>query len=618
MIFSWRYLPSGVSRMARHSSTSASPTRALRSCPDEKCLPAAANTTTPDLVVVVGQVEGGVELVDQLRVLGVGHVRAIEGDRAHRAVDGVPDRFEGGHGTSIAHDSRVKAERPICAEPADLGRIPSDELSRPLAPLGAAVMAARNRRSPRTALIGAVVALALVVTAAVPALGADGPDTPEPPSPIDLDLIVALETTGLAERWIDGSVVHAAVAFARATSPAYDPLRAELLDLADEHAALVVLRATTSEALRRDVALDAELTEAAQLLRLSDVRHRASLHDMSVELDDALARLDVVLSARQQLAIDAYVGDRRSSTIGLRMLVNDNEPLTTLELSQAASEELDHQQETEETVIEALEDGIDRENDVIAALAIEIETTITTILETRDRIDLAITTIELADERLARIVHELMPALVDQAVVAHATAIIEPLQFQVITLDGYVRGAEQTAELFPACGLQWPALAGIGRIETDHGRWPRGEIGADGVATRVIYGPLLDGTLENTVIIEDTDDGVLDGDDEYDRAVGPMQLIPSTWALVRSDGNGDGVRTVHDIYDAALAVGTYVCRFGGGDMSTEEGLRDGFFSYNQWNEYVRNVYDWMERYATYELADREEVEALRTAARTAR
>ena len=52
----------------------------FRSCPAEKCLPSAARTTTRTVVVGVGEVEGGVELVDQLAVLRIGGFGPVERD----------------------------------------------------------------------------------------------------------------------------------------------------------------------------------------------------------------------------------------------------------------------------------------------------------------------------------------------------------------------------------------------------------------------------------------------------------------------------------------------------------------------------------------------------------
>ena len=63
MTCSWRSLPSGVSRIAAQCSSPAS--SSFRSWPAEKCLPSAASTTTRTVVVGVGAVERGVELVDQ-------------------------------------------------------------------------------------------------------------------------------------------------------------------------------------------------------------------------------------------------------------------------------------------------------------------------------------------------------------------------------------------------------------------------------------------------------------------------------------------------------------------------------------------------------------------------
>src|SRR5437870_3119182 len=49
MTCSWRSLPSGVSRMARHGSAAAGSSRPFRSWPDEKCFPAPARITTRTL-----------------------------------------------------------------------------------------------------------------------------------------------------------------------------------------------------------------------------------------------------------------------------------------------------------------------------------------------------------------------------------------------------------------------------------------------------------------------------------------------------------------------------------------------------------------------------------------
>ena len=52
-----------------------------------------------------------------------------------------------------------------------------------------------------------------------------------------------------------------------------------------------------------------------------------------------------------------------------------------------------------------------------------------------------------------------------------------------------------------------------------------------------------------------------------------------------SDGDGDGRADPHDIQDAALSAGRYLCG-GGADLSTEEGLRSAVFRYNHSDAYV--------------------------------
>ena len=46
---------------------------------------------------------------------------------------------------------------------------------------------------------------------------------------------------------------------------------------------------------------------------------------------------------------------------------------------------------------------------------------------------------------------------------------------------------------------------------------------------------------------------------DLDRAVGPMQFLPASWARYGADGNGDGVRDPHQLDDAALAAAAYLC-----------------------------------------------------------
>ncbi len=116
---------------------------------------------------------------------------------------------------------------------------------------------------------------------------------------------------------------------------------------------------------------------------------------------------------------------------------------------------------------------------------------------------------------------------------------------------------------------------------------------ADGSTAKPIRGPRLDG--EQFALIRDTDRGRWDGDAEFDRAIGPMQFIPSTWATMGADGNGDGVSDPNNIYDAALATGHYLCA-GGRDLNRPADLDKAVLSYNNSREYVNAVRDWMRTY----------------------
>lgn len=162
-------------------------------------------------------------------------------------------------------------------------------------------------------------------------------------------------------------------------------------------------------------------------------------------------------------------------------------------------------------------------------------------------------------------------------------------------LAAYQRAAAREAQLAPGCGLTWPLLAGIGRVESDHGRFAGAVLHSDGLSTPQIIGIPLDG--HGTALIRDTDGGAMDGDPVYDRAVGPMQFIPSTWAGWGVDGNYDGRVDPFNIFDAAAAAGAYLCA-AGGDLTTAGGQVTAILSYNHSDDYVKLVMSLERLYAS--------------------
>lgn len=158
-------------------------------------------------------------------------------------------------------------------------------------------------------------------------------------------------------------------------------------------------------------------------------------------------------------------------------------------------------------------------------------------------------------------------------------------------LAAYKKAAKSLATSTPGCGLRWELLAGIGKVESGHARG--GAVDKEGTTLRPILGPVLNGA--GFANIKDTDGGRWDGDTTYDRAVGPMQFIPSTWARWGADGNGDGRKDPNNVHDAALAAGKYLCA-DGRDLSAKADLDRAILSYNNSSEYLRTVLAWFEFY----------------------
>ena len=127
----------------------------------------------------------------------------------------------------------------------------------------------------------------------------------------------------------------------------------------------------------------------------------------------------------------------------------------------------------------------------------------------------------------------------------------------------YLRLYSDAARVY---GIDWSVLAGIGKVECDHGR------DADPSCTR-------------------------EGAVNAAGAGGPMQFLAATWAVYGVDGDADG-RV--DRWDPADAV------YGAADYLRASGLRSeprrAIFAYNHSASYVDTVLAWAQRYAR-EAAD---------------
>jgi len=154
-------------------------------------------------------------------------------------------------------------------------------------------------------------------------------------------------------------------------------------------------------------------------------------------------------------------------------------------------------------------------------------------------------------------------------------------------LDDYRRAAAIVSAADPSCHIDWALLGAIGKIESNHARFGGNALNDHGVATPGIFGIALDGA-RGTARIGDTDGGVYDHDGVWDRAVGPMQFIPSTWRTVGSDADADGVKNPQSMVDAATSTAIYLCA-GRVDLSQSSDLYGAVMRYNQSDSYVRTV-----------------------------
>lgn len=163
-------------------------------------------------------------------------------------------------------------------------------------------------------------------------------------------------------------------------------------------------------------------------------------------------------------------------------------------------------------------------------------------------------------------------------------------------LRAYRTAHDLISESQPGCHLPLELLEAIGKVETNHAR--NGFVDATGTTLDPILGPVLDGN--GFAAIPDTDGGRLDGDPVWDRAVGPMQFIPSTWLAWAPSTHANP----NNLFDATLATARYLCA-GNRDLGTPAGLDDAVFAYNPSTSYRNLVLAWLTTYSngTIEVPD---------------
>ncbi|WP_395695558.1 lytic transglycosylase domain-containing protein [Nocardioides sp.] len=171
----------------------------------------------------------------------------------------------------------------------------------------------------------------------------------------------------------------------------------------------------------------------------------------------------------------------------------------------------------------------------------------------------------------------------------------------IAALSAYQRATTIAGRVDRDCGLTWTLLAAIGGVESDHGRVGGSVLGADGVSRPLIRGVELNGH-GRVAKVADTDAGQVDGDKRWDRAVGPMQFLPSTWATLGVDADGDGVRSADDLDDAALGAAVFLCA-APGTLDTPTGLRAALHRYNPSTSYAARVIALEHEYSSGRYAE---------------
>ncbi|MEU2718308.1 hypothetical protein [Streptomyces sp. NPDC007205] len=160
-----------------------------------------------------------------------------------------------------------------------------------------------------------------------------------------------------------------------------------------------------------------------------------------------------------------------------------------------------------------------------------------------------------------------------------------------LALMAYRRAAYEQSKRTPGCHLSWTLLAAIGKVESNHARG--GSLTGDGFTASPIFGPVLDGAP--FAALRDSDQGRVDGNTAWDRAVGPMQFVPPTWKRWGITTRPTVAADPSNIFDASTSAASYLCA-NSRDLNDPLQLNQAVLSYNHSEKYLRDVLAWNSAY----------------------
>ncbi len=137
------------------------------------------------------------------------------------------------------------------------------------------------------------------------------------------------------------------------------------------------------------------------------------------------------------------------------------------------------------------------------------------------------------------------------------------------------------------CTLPAGLLAAVGDVTSEHARSATATLEHDGTMRPGIFSEPFDG-IDGRQLTPDSDGGLWDLDPVHDRASGPFQFIPSTWAQYGMDGNGDGFSDPQNVWDSSAAASKYLCANGAGDFGSLDAAIASYFGSDDLTTRVRS------------------------------